>query len=87
MKYTYIPWGVCPTEINIELEGDIVKNVSFTGGCNGNLQALPLLIQGKTVSDVKEKLEGIRCGDKPTSCANQLVRGLEEALSESKSRG
>ena len=80
MKYTYIPWGICPSEINMEIEGDIVKDVSFIGGCNGNLQALPRLIKGMSVSAVKEKLADIRCGDKPTSCADQLVKGLEEAL-------
>jgi len=80
MKYTYIPRGVCPSKIDIELDGDIVKHVSFTGGCNGNLQAIPRLIEGMPVSYVKEKLSGIRCGKKPTSCADQLVRGIEEAL-------
>ena len=80
MKYTYIPWGICPRKIHIELEGDVVKNVSFEGGCNGNLQAVPILIKGMTVSAVKEKLSGIRCGDKPTSCADQLVMALEGAL-------
>ena len=80
MKYTYIPQGVCPTKIDIELEDDVVKNVVFEGGCNGNLQAIPRLIEGMPVSFVREKLSGIRCGNKPTSCADQLVRGIEEAL-------
>jgi len=80
MEYSYIPRGICPTKINIEIEGDVVQNVSFKGGCNGNLQAIPLLIKGMRVSDVKEKLEGIRCGSKTTSCADQLVKGIDEAL-------
>jgi len=80
MEYSYIPRGICPTKINIEIEYDVVQNVSFKGGCNGNLQAIPLLIKGMRVSDVKEKLEGIRCGSKTTSCADQLVKGIDEAL-------
>ena len=60
MKYTYIPSGICPSEITIEIEGDILKSVNFEGGCSGNLQALSKLIEGMPVSVVKEKLSGIK---------------------------
>ncbi len=82
MNYTYRPEGVCPSAIDFELDGDIVKNVRFHGGCNGNLQALSTLVDGMTVGQVTEKLENIRCGRKPTSCAHQLTVGLNKALAE-----
>jgi uncharacterized protein (TIGR03905 family) len=85
MKYVYTPHGICPAKIEFEIEGDIIKNISFYGGCNGNLQALSKLIEGMPVSTVKEKLSGIRCGHKTTSCADQLVKGIDEALEKSKS--
>jgi uncharacterized protein (TIGR03905 family) len=80
MKYTYFPSGVCSTEITFDIEGDIIKNIDFTDGCHGNLQALSRLLEGMPVSFVKEKLSGIRCGYKSTSCADQLVKGIDEAL-------
>lgn len=80
MKYTYIPRGICPSQITIELEDDIVKNIDFIGGCNGNLQAVSALLAGMSASQVSEKLAGIRCGHKKTSCADQLVKGIDEAL-------
>lgn len=81
MEYTYIPRGVCSRKIDIELDGNIVKNVKFYGGCDGNLKALSTLVKGMTVEEVAEKLEGNTCGFKSTSCADQLVRGLKEAVS------
>jgi len=80
MKYTYIPYGICPTEITFEIEGNILKKVEFEGGCDGNLQAISKLIKGMPISDVKEKLAGIECGSKPTSCADQLAKGIDEAM-------
>jgi len=80
LKHTFTPKGVCPTKITIEVEDDILKNIKFKGGCNGNLQALSLLVKDMPVSMVKEKLAGIKCGQKSTSCADQLVKGIEEAL-------
>ena len=80
MKHTYIPKGICPVKIEIEVEGDILKSVSFAGGCNGNLRAISSLVAGMPVDVVKEKLAGIRCGAKTTSCSDQLVRGMEEAI-------
>lgn len=79
MSYLYKTKGTCSTQIEVELDGDIVKSVKFTGGCNGNLQGVSSLVSGMTVSDVAEKLSGIRCGHRPTSCPDQLSRAVLEA--------
>lgn len=78
--HTYVPHGVCSREIHIELDGERVAHVDFVGGCDGNLKAVSKLIEGMTVEEVAAALEGNRCGRRPTSCADQLVRGLREAL-------
>ena len=80
MTYSYAPRGVCSSRIDLELEGDIIKSVRFTGGCNGNLQGISRLVQGMTAGEAIARLEGIRCGWKPTSCPDQLTRALREAL-------
>ena len=80
MTYSYAPRGVCSSRIDLELEGDIIKSVRFTGGCNGNLQGISRLVQGMTAGGAIARLEGIRCGYKPTSCPDQLSRALREAL-------
>ena len=77
--YTYTPRGVCPRAINIELDGDIVSHVDFEGGCNGNLKAISKVVEGLTVDEVAELFEGNTCGRKPTSCVDQLVKGLRLA--------
>ena len=74
--------GVCSSYIDIELDGEIIKSVSFTGGCHGNLQAIPLLAKGKTYEELKDLLEGITCGWKKTSCPDQLIKAMEAALAE-----
>ena len=74
MTYTYKTKGTCSTQIDLELEGNIVHNVKFTGGCNGNLQAIPKLVEGLTVEQVEEKIGGISCNGRPTSCGDQLAR-------------
>lgn len=84
MKYTYIPRGVCSTKVDFELDGDIVKNVQFSGGCNGNLKAISALVDGMSVDEVAQKLSGISCGMKSTSCTDQLATALKKALEESK---
>jgi len=86
MTYTYTPSGICPSMIEIEIEGDILKSTSFKGGCNGNLQAISKLVEGMSVAEVKEKLAGIKCGHKSTSCADQLAKGVEEAYNAAKSQ-
>lgn len=81
--YTYKTRGVCARSIDIELDGDTVKSVSFEGGCDGNLKAVSKLIAGMKVDDVVELLEGNTCGPRSTSCADQLTIGLKEALAAS----
>ena len=81
--FDYKPHGVCPMNISFDLDGDTVHNVSFKGGCNGNLQAIPKLVEGLTVEQVEEKIGGIRCGGRPTSCGDQLAKACREALEAS----
>ena len=77
--HTYTPHGVCSRAIHVELDGDTVSHVDFVGGCDGNLKAISKLIQGMTVDQVAEQLEGNTCGRRSTSCADQLVHALHEA--------
>lgn len=83
MKFTYKPQGVCSIEINFELEGDKVKNVSFVGGCNGNLKAISKLVDGMSVSEIENKLLGNICGRRQTSCADQFAKAVKKAYNES----
>lgn len=80
MRYSYRTNGTCSTKIDFELDGNVVRNVSFTNGCNGNLKAVATLVDGLTVEQVEEKLKGITCGFKSTSCGDQLARACREAL-------
>ena len=70
--------GTCSSLIDIEVDGDIIKSVAFTGGCNGNLKGICSLVQGQKIDDVIERLSGIKCGFKPTSCPDQLAKALTE---------
>ena len=79
MKYDFSPKGVCARRLEFELDGDIVKNVQFMGGCNGNLKALAALTEGMTVDQVCERLKGLTCGLKNTSCSDQLAQALAKA--------
>ena len=78
MKYTYKTKGTCSREIIFEIEDGILKNVEFIGGCNGNLKGIGALVEGMEIEDVIEKLEGITCGFKQTSCPDQLAKALKE---------
>ena len=80
MSYQYHTKGTCSTLIEVELEGNVVKDVKFTGGCHGNLQAIPKLVEGLTVDQVEQKLSGIHCGFKNTSCGDQLAKACRTAL-------
>lgn len=80
--HTYIPRGVCARRIDVELEGDTIKNVQFTGGCNGNLKAISKLVSGQKVDDVVALLQGNTCGPRSTSCADQLTLALREAQAQ-----
>ena len=73
MKYVYKTKGTCSTLIELELEGNIVHNVKFTGGCNGNLQAIPKLVEGLTVEQVEQKIGGISCNGRGTSCVSRFT--------------
>ena len=74
----YYTCGVCSKEINIELEGDTIKEVNFKAGCPGNLSGISQLVEGMKVQDVITKLKGIDCKNKGTSCPDQLSKALEE---------
>ena len=73
------PKGVCPVRMSFDLDGDKVRNVSFIGGCSGNLKAIGKLVEGMSASELNEKLRGNTCGFKRTSCADQLAKAVSEA--------
>ena len=73
---TYKTKGVCSREINFEVEDNKVKNVQFVGGCSGNTQGVAKLIEGMDAKEAISRLEGIRCGFRPTSCPDQLSKAL-----------
>ena len=78
MKCSYKTNGTCSRVIEFEVEDDKVKNVTFQGGCNGNLKGIGRLTEGLSVDEVIDRLEGIRCGFKSTSCPDQLAKALKE---------
>ncbi len=78
----YQPKGVCSKQIHFDIVDNKVRNVSFLGGCNGNLQGISRLIEGMDVHEAISRIEGIRCGFKPTSCPDQLAHALKEAIGE-----
>jgi len=80
-EINYVTTGTCSKLIHIELDdNNIIQDVRFLGGCNGNLQGICALIKGQRPEDVIARVKGISCNDKPTSCPDQLARALEEAL-------
>ena len=80
MQYIYQTSGTCARQIIIDLEGDTVQNVQFTGGCNGNLKGISTLVVGQKATDLISSLGNIECGDKGTSCPDQLAKALVLAL-------
>lgn len=84
--YDYLTEGTCSKVISLDLNGDKVHNVSFMGGCDGNLKAIPILIDGWTVGQIEEKLTGVQCGRRGTSCADQLAKAVRAAY-EAQERG
>ena len=87
MEYIYKTKGTCSRSIKFNIDGDIISNVEFIGGCNGNLKAISKLIDGQSVNYIENKLSGNTCGDKSTSCADQLARAVTiEVLSEPASK-
>lgn len=80
---TYKTQGTCSRAIEIELDGDIIVSAKFIGGCDGNTHGISNLVRGMKVSDVIERLEGIKCGFKPTSCPDQLANALKKEFANS----
>lgn len=78
--YTFIPEGVCSSEIEFEIADGLLHDIRFTDGCPGNLQAISKLLEGTDAKRAAALLRGNRCGNKPTSCADQLAIAIEEAL-------
>jgi len=77
MKIIHEAKGTCSQYIEVETDGDIIKSVKFAGGCPGNLLAIGELVKGMTVADAIARMEGIKCGSKQTSCADQLAQALK----------
>ena len=81
MEYIYRPKGVCSMQIKFEIDSsNVVKNIQFLGGCNGNLQGISKLANGRKADEVISLLEGINCSGKGTSCPDQLAKALREAI-------
>lgn len=80
MTITYRPKGVCSRLMRVEVEDGIIRQVEVQGGCSGNLQGISRLLVGMPVQQAIERMEGVRCGGKPTSCADQLAKALRQAL-------
>ena len=77
-KMLYKTKGTCAAAIDLEIEGGVIKSVSFMGGCNGNTQGISKLVEGMKTKDAVEKLSGIKCGFKSTSCPDQLAKAIME---------
>ena len=84
MKHIFKPKGVCSSQIQFELDGDIVKNVQFTDGCDGNLKGIAALSEGQHADEIIARLQGITCGRNTTSCPDQFAAALEQALNTQK---
>ena len=78
--YEFRNKGTCSMAVSFDLDGDIVRNVEYYGGCDGNLKAISKLVEGMSAQDVVTRLEGNTCGRKSTSCADQLAKAVKEAL-------
>ncbi len=84
MHYDYRTKGTCAREISFDIDGNVVTNVHFVGGCPGNLKAIPILVEGMTVEEIEDKLKDVKCGLKNTSCAGQLALAVREAYNAEK---
>lgn len=80
MTYEYQTRGTCSRKIKVDLEGDIIQEVEFTGGCNGNTKGLSAIVKGMKAQDVIDRFQGITCGFRKTSCPDQLAKALAQAL-------
>lgn len=84
MHYKYKTNGTCSSAIEFDINGNVVTNVKFFGGCNGNLQAISSFAEGMTVEEIEAKVKGIKCGWKNTSCSDQLACAVRKAFEENK---
>ena len=83
MTYSIRPRGVCSREMQVDVdEQGIIQDLRVLGGCSGNLQGIAMLVRGMSAQEAAERLRGIRCGAKASSCPDQLARGLEQILAE-----
>ena len=82
MKYEYRTSGTCSRSIYIDVEDGIVKDVEIVGGCNGNIKGLIALVKGMNAQEAVERMQGITCGFKATSCPDQLALAIKEAISQ-----
>lgn len=82
MRYEFIPRGVCSRKMIFEVEDGIVRSMTAEGGCNGNLKGISSLVEGLPIDEVIKRLEGIKCGMKPTSCPDQMAQALKKFKSE-----
>ena len=80
MTYTYQPKGVCSRQMTFDIEDGLIRSVDIVGGCSGNLQGISRLVEGMKVEDAIQRMKGIKCGFKPTSCPDQLAIALSEAV-------
>ncbi len=81
--YDYLTTNTCSNVISLDLDGNVVHNIQFMGGCNGNLKAISLLLEGWTVDEIESKLSGVLCGKRPTSCSDQLAKAARAAYNAS----
>ena len=85
MTYTFHPRGVCAQAMRVEVDDQgMIQKLEVVGGCSGNLQGISRLVVGMTAQDAIERMRGIRCGMKPTSCPDQIASGLKKFLEENK---
>ena len=82
MTYTYIPKGVCSRKMKVDVEDGVIRSVEIMGGCSGNLQGISRLVQGMSAEEAIQRLEGVKCGYKDTSCPDQLSIALREAIQQ-----
>ena len=80
MQYIYNTTGTCSKQILLDVEDGVINDVKFLGGCNGNLQGISKLVKGQKVGDIIDKLQGIKCGMKDTSCPDQLSKALQSIV-------
>lgn len=86
MRYSFKTYGTCSRQIDFDINDNIITNVTFYGGCPGNLAALSKVVDGKTVEEIEELFKDIKCGSKPTSCSAQLAIAVRKAFEELKKK-